>query len=157
MQDFGDGPGGAVYQQRLNVILRYFRKIYPDDFYNQFTAFGHDISDILQQIESESTPMATVVVGSEEQDQDEPDTSAVADEESEENPAANKDQQEITASDKVQEEVRNNPTAVRKFFKGLWKSKNHEMDLQEVGIHHAEGGSSSMRQIKSGLLRLFRR
>ena len=141
MQDFGDGPGGAVYQQRLNDILRYFRKIYPDDFYNQFTAFGHVISDILQQMESESTPMATVVVGSEEQNQDEPDTSAVADEETEENPAGN----------------RNNPTAVRKFFKGLWKSKNHEMDLQEVGIHHAEGGSSSMRQIKSGLLRLFRR
>ncbi len=93
MQDFDDGPGGAIYQLKLNAFVRYCRKKYPDDFQDEFTYYNLGISDILQQIESESTPMATGMVGSEEQDQNLQDVSMAANRELEENPAENDNQE----------------------------------------------------------------
>ncbi|KJA17003.1 hypothetical protein HYPSUDRAFT_1045801 [Hypholoma sublateritium FD-334 SS-4] len=57
--DFGDGPGGAVYQHQLNVIVRFIGKNEPhflDDIRE-----AHDISHILTQIEREDRLEITAV------------------------------------------------------------------------------------------------
>ncbi|KJA17014.1 hypothetical protein HYPSUDRAFT_1045934 [Hypholoma sublateritium FD-334 SS-4] len=57
--DFGDGPGGAVYQHQLNVIVRFISKNKPG---NLDEIRNHDISHILRQIESESAPIETEIL-----------------------------------------------------------------------------------------------
>ena len=50
MKDFGDGPGGAVYQHQLNVFVRYLYKIGAQDALDNLHLLGHNIRDILEQI-----------------------------------------------------------------------------------------------------------
>ena len=57
MQDFGDGPGGAVYQHQLNVFVRYLYKMGAQDELNLLQSWGHNISDILEQIKREAQYM----------------------------------------------------------------------------------------------------
>ena len=57
MKDFGDGPGGAVYQHQLNVFVRYFYKIGAQDTLDVLPHWGHNISDILEQIKREAQYM----------------------------------------------------------------------------------------------------
>ena len=57
MQDFGDGPGGAVYQHQLNVFVRYLYKMGAQDELNLLQSWGHNISDILGQIKREAQYM----------------------------------------------------------------------------------------------------
>ena len=57
MQDFGDGPGGAVYQHQLNVFVRYLYKIGAQGALDDLHRLGHNISDILEQINREAQYM----------------------------------------------------------------------------------------------------
>ena len=58
MQDFGDGPGGAVYQHQLNVFVRYLYKIGGQDALDNLQHwYHHNISDILEQIKREAQCM----------------------------------------------------------------------------------------------------
>ena len=57
MKDFGDGPGGAVYQHQLNVFVRYLCKIGAQDALDTLQRWGHNISDILEQIKREAQYM----------------------------------------------------------------------------------------------------
>lgn len=156
MQDFGDGPVGAVYQHKLNAFLRYSIKEYPDHFLDAFTEEGHDISVILQQIESESALMVTDTAGSEEQDKGQHACLETADEKIQEILVAAADQQESTALNVVQLEIENNPTVTRKIFKAPWKTRNRETISRKAGIRGAEGGASSVGRVKFGLGRLAR-
>ena len=54
MKDFGDGPGGAVYQRQLNVFVRYLYKIGAQYLLDELHRLGHNISDILGQIKREA-------------------------------------------------------------------------------------------------------
>ncbi len=80
IQDFGDGPSGAVYQKQLNCFVRYCRKTYPAEFHDTFRGRGHAISDILHQIEIKSGSITTATVGLEEPHQHRLDALAAADE-----------------------------------------------------------------------------
>ena len=44
-----------MYQQQLNVLVRWAESEFPDRFSEAFTRSGHDISNILQQIKDESS------------------------------------------------------------------------------------------------------
>lgn len=55
VQDFGDGVGGSVYQQQLDVIVRYLSESYPS--YLKEVEESHPISDILAQTEIESAAL----------------------------------------------------------------------------------------------------
>ena len=57
MQDFGDGPGGAVYKRQLNVFVRYLYKIAAEYTLDTLQRWGHNISDILGQIKREAQYM----------------------------------------------------------------------------------------------------
>ena len=57
MKDFGDGPGGAVYQRQLNVFVRYLYKIGAQDELRWLQHWQHNISDILEQIKREAQYM----------------------------------------------------------------------------------------------------
>ena len=54
MKDFGDGPGGAVYKRQLNVFVRYLYKIGAQDRLDELQRFGHNTSNILEQIKREA-------------------------------------------------------------------------------------------------------
>ena len=56
MKDFGDGPGGAVYQRQLNVFVRYLYKTGAQHVLNSLH-HHHNISDILEQIKREAQYM----------------------------------------------------------------------------------------------------
>ena len=57
MQDFGDRPGGAVYQRQLNVFVRYLYKIGSQGALDALQHHHHNISDILEQIKREAQYM----------------------------------------------------------------------------------------------------
>ena len=57
MKDFGDGPGGALYKRQLNVFVRYLYKIGDQDTLDDLPRWGHNTSNILEQIKREGQYM----------------------------------------------------------------------------------------------------
>ncbi|KJA16995.1 hypothetical protein HYPSUDRAFT_1045692 [Hypholoma sublateritium FD-334 SS-4] len=151
--DFGDGPGGIIYQQQLNVIVRYASKKHPDSL--ETLRRHHNISEILSQIEGQSVPLADSDTA-EEQDQLESMEAAY------DKPKgileATRDWQESAAANKEQREIKNYPLA-RKIFRGIWKSEDRSTETREWGIRRdsEEWGASSTARPKLGLSRLFRK
>lgn len=138
-QDFGGGPAGPVYQQQLNVSVRYAKKKFPDEFYYSFTMRGHDISNILEKIESEATPIVTYIAAFKQQGQNQPKLVAIADEELQQNLVGTENQQESKiSSNHVQRQI-NNIAVPSKIFRPPWKSEDCKRAAREAGICHAKG------------------
>ena len=56
VQNFGDGQGGSVYRQQLNLIVRHYMCVYPGSHLDTL-ARHHEISGIQKQIKFESGNM----------------------------------------------------------------------------------------------------
>ncbi|KJA14255.1 hypothetical protein HYPSUDRAFT_208848 [Hypholoma sublateritium FD-334 SS-4] len=143
--DFGDGPGGTVYRQQLNVIVRHVSKKQP--FAMRGIERDHKISDILDQIARESAKTETDM----EAEQQELNATAAA------SPAANGEQQESAAANEEQLEIKKQSSSARKIFRKMWRSTDREAEAQEAGTRGEDGGASLAQQPKSGLSRLFRK
>lgn len=151
IQDFGSGSGsgGTIYQQQLNIIVRYFLKKRP----NQLDGLGkcHKISEILRQIENESTQIRADM----EQEETQPEPAVVADKKLEESLAAKKKCQESPAPNEEQQETKKHSSLAHTVLRSMWKSKNQYTAAQEARNQREDGASSS--RPKLGLSWLFRK
>lgn len=150
MKDFGDGPGGAVYQHQLNTFVRYLSKRSPTDLND--VGRGHNISDILRQIESESAQMEPDTTNSKIQGQletadksdGENEESLAAKEGRQEMSAAKEGRQETSAANEEQQEFQRQSSSARSLLRATWNSEDRETGAQEAGIQREKGRTTFM-------------
>ena len=118
MQDFGDGIGGTVYRQKLEVFVRYLNQKAPR--YLDDIAEEHDISDILTQIQRESTRIEDSSTHSEAQGRLE--ATELLDNGYNDNPAVTQRLQESTVANVEQQESPNRFRSIRNTLKTKYKS-----------------------------------
>ncbi len=118
MQDFGDGIGGTVYRQKLEVFVRYLKKKAPQCLYD--VAGTHDISDILTQIQSEST--RTEDSSTHSKDQERPEVTELLDDGSKGDPVVTQRLQERIAAVVGQQEFQNRFRSIRNTLKIKYNS-----------------------------------
>ena len=155
-QDFGDGIGGTVYKQKLDVFVRYLNNKSPEHLND--VAKLHDICDILTQVRSEYAETEENSTNSETQEWLE--VTAASDDGHKDSPLAQMRLYESTDATEEQHRSQKGFWPIRTTLNMTWNSKDcdcGETKPLESGIWREIETRSSGTRPKSGWSRLFKR